>query len=950
MSRQRVGFVCSLGLAIAIIQTGCLLGAFRENNALAQITPDDTLGAERSVITPLDTQGLPVDRIDGGAIRGTNLFHSFEDFNVTANRGAYFFSPATIQNILARVTGRNQSQILGILGTFGDSNPNLFLINPNGIIFGQNARLNMRGSFVASTASSVVFADGTFFNTTTPQTTPLLTISVPIGLQFSGAASDILVQGSGLAVRPGRTLGLVGGNVTIEGGSFAASGGVNLRASAGRIEIGAVAEGSLVNLSSTNQGWSLGYEGVQNFKDIKLSQGAFVDASGEGSSDIQLQGRHITLSEGSQILAITQGSKPGGTFTVTASDSVELSGIDINGASSGLITLTRGFGAGGDLKISTARLIITDGADVAAVAFGEGQGGNLTVTASQSVEVSGTEKNGNSASSLAVQARGTGATGNLTIATAQFSIQNGGQVGSLTAGEGRGGNVNITASDFVQLNGTLPLDSTVPSGLAARTNGAGIAGDLTLLTRQLSIRNGAAISSSTFGAGNAGDITIRASDSVEVSGVGVDGRLSSGIFAQVDKGATGSGGNLTIETGRLSVWDGAQISAGTIVGSEGAGGNLTVTTSESVEVSGTSPFGQRTSGLYTSADATGAAGNLTIITKGLSIRDGAQVLAGTIGEGNGGILTVIASDSVELIGSSANNQFPSLLSTDTDGTGAAGDLKIYTGQLLIRDGAQLSVGSTALGQAGNLELTANSIELNNNAGIIATTLSGNGGNITLQVQDLLLLRHGSEISTSAGTAQQGGDGGNITINTPFIVAVPKEDSDISADAFTGTGGNIQITATGIYGIQFRPKDTPLSDITASSQFGIQGTVQINTPEVDPSRGLTNLPTDVTDASNQIGQDCQSSGRKTSSRFINTGRGGLPTNPYEPLGSNDLLADVQPPTQWGENSESAPSSSTLPRTTPKHIVEARGWMINENGEVVLVAEVPSSSSNWGCHLR
>ncbi|HEY9669616.1 MAG TPA: S-layer family protein, partial [Coleofasciculaceae cyanobacterium] len=187
------------------------------------------------------------------------------------------------------------------------------------------------------------------------------------------------------------------------------------------------------------------------------------------------------------------------------------------------------------------------------------------------------------------------------------------------------------------------------------------------------------------------------------------------------------------------------------------------------------------------------------------------------------------------------------------------------------------------------------------------------------------------------------------LNTGVLVAL--ENSDIATDSADFRGGNVTITTQAIFGTEFRPTRTPNSDITASGRDStLNGTVQINLIGIDPSRGLTNLPTDVTDASNQIVQDCQSSGGKASSSFINTGRGGLPTNPYDPLSSSDLLADVQPPTQWEENSESAPSSSTLPRTAPKQIVEARGWMINENGEVVLVAEVPSSSSNWGCHLR
>lgn len=154
---------------------------------------------------------------------------------------------------------------------------------------------------------------------------------MPIGLQFGGAAAGISVNSSGLEVQPGKTLALVGGDVTLSARDLAASVKANLSAPGGRIELGSVAENSLVNLTSTDQGWNLGYGGVQNFKDILLSQGAFVDASGEGGGDVQVQGRRVTIQDGAAIAANTEGSQPGGTLAVRASDSVELSGTTPDG-------------------------------------------------------------------------------------------------------------------------------------------------------------------------------------------------------------------------------------------------------------------------------------------------------------------------------------------------------------------------------------------------------------------------------------------------------------------------------------------------------------------------------------------------------------------------------------------------------------------------------------------
>jgi filamentous hemagglutinin family protein len=171
--------IASTGVLGTITLTGCFAIAFSANPAVAQITPDATLGTESSVVTPnLNIRGLPTDQINGGAVRGTNLFHSFQEFNVGDGQRVYFANPAGIENILSRVTGNNLSNILGTLGV--DGGASLFLLNPNGIIFGSNAQLDISGSFVASTAHSVVFDNGYQFSAKNTDTPSLLTVSVPL--------------------------------------------------------------------------------------------------------------------------------------------------------------------------------------------------------------------------------------------------------------------------------------------------------------------------------------------------------------------------------------------------------------------------------------------------------------------------------------------------------------------------------------------------------------------------------------------------------------------------------------------------------------------------------------------------------------------------------------------------------------------------------------------------
>jgi filamentous hemagglutinin family protein len=227
------------GLAFAAACTALFFG----NSASAQIVPDRTLGAESSVIrSNLVIKGVPSDRIDGGAIRGANLFHSFLEFNVKDGRGAYFSNPGGIENIFSRVTGSNASNIYGKLGVLG--NANLFLLNPNGIIFGPNASLDLGGSFVGSTANSFNFGGGKEFSATNPSAPPLLTVSVPLGVQFNQAQPSAVVNSGNLSVSTGKNLALLGGTVVSTG---------QLSAPGGQIALAAVPGGSVVNLSPSAQ-------------------------------------------------------------------------------------------------------------------------------------------------------------------------------------------------------------------------------------------------------------------------------------------------------------------------------------------------------------------------------------------------------------------------------------------------------------------------------------------------------------------------------------------------------------------------------------------------------------------------------------------------------------------------------------------------------------------------
>lgn len=866
----------------------------------AQIVQDATLRNPSIVETNGNT-----NIITGGTQAGPNLFHSFEQFSVPTGSAAYFNNAQEIQNIISRVTGKSISNIDGLLEANGTAN--VFLLNPNGIVFGPNATLSIGGSFLASTASSLKFTDGTELGTTNSQTTePLLTVSVPIGLQFARPAASIQVQGAVLQVPPGKTLGLVGGDLTLVGGGLGAAGG--------RIELGGVTgvvtpdlAPVQVSLTSIDKGWALGYEGVKNFQDIQLSQQATMAASGNGGGDIQVQGRHVTLKDGSRMFANTQAAGLGGTLAVTASESVEISGSVANRPSGLFVRVNpAATGTGGNLNIETKRLLVQDGAEVSTSTSGSGKAGNLTVQATESVLVRGTDdlKFGSSLRAT-VQPGATGDGGNLTIETRRLVVRDGAYVLTSTFGQGNAGNLTVQDAKEVELVGGIVADSAyIPSGLftqaAAEVTGTG--GNLTISTEKLIVRDGAQVNSTTYSVERAGNLAVRAKEVELVGGaISADGQL------------------LTSERG-LPFASG--LYAGTGIGSGGGGGTLSVETDR------------------------------------LSLQDGAVVQTSTLGAGDAGDLTVRATDSVELIGKAADGRFPSSLLAVSGGipgfpgvveaTGQGGNihLEVGTGQLLVRDGAAVAVSSLnpnndAKG-AGNIDVTAQTIRLDRQGAIAAETASGQGGGITLQLQELLLLRRNSNISTTAGIASAGGNGGNITIKTPFIVSIKSENSDITANAFEGAGGFIQIEAQQVFGLERRSVLTPLSDITAFSQQNseLNGIVEIITPDVDPSRGLVNLPAEVVDVSGLIAQGCGAPQRQEQSEFIVTGRGGLSSSPSEPLSSDTIWSDLRPQTRQPQNrtiSEQA-TQQTLP--TAGQLVEAQGWVINNKGEVVLTASAPT----------
>ncbi|HEY9640780.1 MAG TPA: filamentous hemagglutinin N-terminal domain-containing protein, partial [Coleofasciculaceae cyanobacterium] len=418
----------------------------------------------------------------------------------------------------------------------------------------------------------------------------------------------------------------------------------------------------------------------------------------------------------------------------------------------------------------------------------------------------------------------------------------------------------------------------------------------------------------------------------------------------LDAGVQMPGGNITIRAqDRLLLTD-SNISSDAAT-SQGAG-RIQVSADHAVDLT--------RSTISTTTSSRGGAGSIELVTGRLTLNQG-LVSATTGGRGNAGQITIDAHDAVTLAASSISTS-----ANFSETGGAAGDITIQTPVLAVDPLATIRAAAEGKGRGGNITITAGVVTLDggnlanpadptkdeNLESISTETTATNGGDISLRGVDLLLLSRQGRISTSAGTAATGGNGGNITIDAQFIGANPFGNSDITANAFEGQGGQVNITTAGLFGITARPQLTPLSDITASSARGVQGEVNISPPEVDPSRGLAELPTNFTDASTQFPQTCRASATSTRSEFVITGRGGLPPSPAD-FGSSEAavaewagLGEVpDQPSPAASNQiqgQQVAASPSLPQSLPVPAVEAQGWMVNASGQVRLVAQIPATA--------
>jgi large exoprotein involved in heme utilization and adhesion len=555
----------------------------------------------------------------------------------------------------------------------------------------------------------------------------------------------------------------------------------------------------------------------------------------------------IELMNGTTVRSSTFGDAPAGDIHITATDHLTLADDPTSLGSlirpSGLFSNSFGdlgsLGNAGSIVVTSPRVQLTGGARIDTTTQTSGRGGDVTITATTMVSLSGERSNeipeelfnlGSShPSGIFTRTIGgscTGVCGNaghISINTGSLSLSNGAQINSGTSSSGQGGNVNITATDTIALTGRLSTGQ--PGGIQSRSTGtdadAGTGGNISLIAGQsVNISNGASVSVSTSGPGDAGSILVKAND-ITISGGGTITAASTGA---------GNAGIVTIQ-----------------------GLNSPV---NSLSVDGTG------SGIFTNTEDTGAGGNILINADTVTLSNGGTLSAktsGTTASAVGGMITVDAPNSLTMTNGAH-------ITASSTGPANTGDIQITAGNHFAMTNSSVTTEATQSG-----------------GGIIKITTNPNG---TVQLTDSMI---------SASVLDGTGGGGSVNIDPEFVIL---QNSQILANAIFGPGGNINITTNVLL-----PDTT--SVISASSQFGQQGTIVIQSPVSPASGKIVPLGQKPLIQTSLISQRCAAVADGKSSSFTIAGRDTLPAEPgnwlSSPLalnvsGEGDASPTSQSPTQ------------------------------------------------------
>jgi filamentous hemagglutinin family protein len=776
--------------------------------AHAEVITDGSLGSKVE-LPGRDFQITP----ELGQQVGGNLFHSFQNFNLSEGESATFSGANSVQNIIARVTGGQASTIDGMLRST-IPNADLYFLNPYGILFGKNAQLDLQGGFHASTADYLKLQDGGRFDARQLNNS-LLTIAPVQAFGFLDTPSNIETQDNHLAVAPHTEFSLIGGNLTLNHTELTAeSGRINLVSVASSGETTAKRDRLDARVPDTSSFSQLGQ--------LQMTE-TQVDTSGSPAGGISIRGGQLLMNN-SLLHAHNYGSDPGMSIDIELRD---------------LMSMTNEY---------TSEAQPTDHAEAFGITsdtFATGNAGHVTIT------VPRLEMRQNV---IDVSTKGEGAGGNIDIQTQQMSLGEGAQILSNSYSAGAGGEINIKATERLELIDQRvfateeEVDKNRNTSIQTDNFSSGDGGNITIDAPYLRM-SGGYIFSNTIAQGQGGTIMINSQFMELLNG--------SGITAVVLPQATGNSGEI-----KLNVSDTLSISGfrpgfvreggvivqnlqsgiGPVTAGNGKSGLLEIT-AKNLIISDYASVGSATIGIGDAGGMTISVDNLYLQGGGILTNSSSAILGGKLwlATGNGGNLTVTATGDIVIEGSNPFN--PSSISTNTFLSGQGGNIDLQANRLILRDGGAIVANSLGTGNAGNVHINANEIHLSNGGEITSAAVQAVGGNIVINTPYLLNLQQG-QITTSVHNGI--GHGGNITIEQPQFVVLNQ--GKIIAQADAGQGGNIHLIAQ-----HFIPSVESL--VSASSNLGIDGQVTISSPTEDVGNQVLNLSANYLNAASLFPRSC-----------------------------------------------------------------------------------------------
>ncbi|MDM8522047.1 CHAT domain-containing protein [Desulfococcaceae bacterium HSG8] len=803
-------------------------------SAHAQVVPDGTMGPPR----PLNGPDFDI-RAEYGHQAGANLFHSFSQFNINTDESATFSGPASVKNIISRVTGGNSSWIDGTLRSAIDG-ADMYLLNPAGVMFGPNASLDLSGSFHASTADYLRMGENERFYTE-PLEGNVLSASAPAAFGFLAPSDEkgvapISLDETEFSVNDGKTISLIGGDITIKNGDIAAPGG--------RINLASVASaGEAIPIES-----DLDISSFEKLGDVTLSDESNIDLSLTGipNGDIFIRGGQFAADE-SVIRTRNWGDEKGGVIDIRANDlSFTNTTLDSSCFS------YEETGRGGDIVLKASDSIRFTNAIIRADAHETGDGSDVFIKAH---DISLTD------SKIYVETYEDGNSGTLTIEGGYVSLEDSSLIScyALEKDQGNNGDVYISASESFSISSGSMINNAVAGPPGDKSD----AGDIDIKSKNISLTDGGVIASTTYGDGIGGDITLEASEKIRLEGRddrGESSRIVSSTYSEYE--SAGNAGSIDIKAGTLSLGDGGSINAST----DGQGNAY----------SSDKPYGIRLD-----------VGKLEI--DGESFISSATNFTGD--GGDAGPIEIAADESVNL----RNN---SSVTTSSEGGGNAAPIMLETPRLYLETDSLISSASNSQGMgghAGTVEMNVSTLELATGASVSSESRSesggGNAGKIIVSADDSVRLSGSSSLTTNAGDT----GGGQISVNAENSIILADsavtssvgqgqgQGGDITADAETVVMNSAAIAANADQGdggaVFIRTENfikSSGSSVTASSNRGNEGIVKIEAPDLDISSSLTILPGNLPDAAHWMKIPCAARTGEDVSRFVIKERDGIPT--------------------------------------------------------------------------